>query len=266
MRQASLSRLLLSCAAACLGLGGCGPKLNLGSNVLWATNHESGTLDDWSDAPGGGVMLDASGSTAAISTDFAHSGRYSLKLTDLAADDTNGPAVYRELMSPPDAYYSAWYYIPRAYTTNSEWTIQGFRWRAGSGIGHGNDLDVRALPDGQVVLYVFSHDQNYLQAPLADPPPYVPVAAWFQVETLYRPSTTQTGLLKVWLNDRLVYDLENRVTVGAIDGTLDGPIDVLWSPTDVAEDVEPAPPILYIDDAAISLTRVTTTGQLFSSQ
>jgi len=267
----------------------CQPKLELGSNVLWSTDHESGDLTDWYLAPGGGLVPDTSMSPVEVVKGPAHSGSWSLHLTDLAASDTIGPGVYRELDSPPDAYYSAWYYIPRQYQTRSQWTIMKFRSRSDDDpnmISHGHDLNLRTLPGGQLILYVYSHDPMYLQAPLVDPPAIVPVEAWFQLEVLYRQRTDETGKLLVWLDDRLVYDLEQRRTAGSNA--------LVWSPCNVGEDVVPlgtpdmdageggassvasgvageagqsavashAGPELYIDDAAISLTRVTRAGVL----
>src|SRR5664279_2488607 len=85
----------------------CGSKLDVGSDVLWSTGHETNGLSDWYAAPGGGLVPDTSISPVpTVVTGPAHSGRYSLKFTDLAADDTIGPGVYRELVAPPDAYYS----------------------------------------------------------------------------------------------------------------------------------------------------------------
>jgi hypothetical protein len=239
-------------------LTACAPTLDVGSNVLWATDHESGELEDWYADRKGGLLNDSADSTVVVVDGPAHSGRYSLELTDLAMSDTEGPGIYRELQSPPDAYYSAWYYLPRLYQTNSQWTIQKFRSRLDSdptAISHGHDLNVRTLPGGQVVLYVFSHDPAYLQAPLADPPAFVPVETWFHVEVFFRPRTDETGQISIWLDDRLVYDLEDRRTTGSDD--------VLWNPCNIGEDIQPAPPILYLDDAAISLERVTRDGQPF---
>jgi hypothetical protein len=247
--------LSLLAFAACA----CAPTLDVGSSVMWATDHESGELDDWYAAPGGGLVRDSADSTVLIVDGPAHSGRYSLELTDLAMSDAEGPGIYRELLAPPDAYYSAWYYVPRLYQTNSQWSIQKFRSRSDSDpdqIGHGHDLNLRTLPGGQVVLYVFSHDPAYLQAPLADPPAFVPIETWFQVEVFYRPRTDETGQISVWLDDRLVYDLRERRTAGSDD--------VLWTPCNIGEDIQPAPPKLYLDDAAISLLRVTRDGTLFN--
>jgi len=252
------------CAAAFLLLGAataCSPTLDLGSNLLWATDHESGNLDAWSADGKGGVMMDTANSTVEIADGPAHSGRYSVVMTDLAMSDIDGPGIYRELESPPDAYYSAWYYVPRLYQTKSQWTVQKFRWRSESDpsdINHGHDLNIRTLPGGQVILYVFSHDQDYLQAPLADPPALVPVETWFHLEVFYVPRTDETGKLLVWLDDRLVYDLEDRRTIGSKS--------LLWTPCNIGEDIQPAPPVLYLDDAAISLVRVTRNGQLFQTQ
>jgi len=234
----------------------CSPTLDVGSNVMWATDHESGQLDDWYADGKGGLLKDEANSLTEPANGPAHSGQYSLKFTDLAMSDSEGPGIYRELQSPPDAYYSAWYYLPRLYQTNSQWTIQKFRSRSDSdpdAISHGHDLNLRTLPGGQVVLYVFSHDPAYLQAPLSDPPAFVPVETWFHIEVFFRPRTDETGKILVWLDDRLVYDLEDRRTTGSDD--------VLWNPCNIGEDIQPAPPILFLDDAAISLVRVTREGK-----
>jgi hypothetical protein len=250
---------LCALSVAFLSLG-CGRELDLGSDVTWATDHESGTLDDWSRAPGGGIFQDEKvGDTVSIAAGPAHSGRFSLQLSNGGSSDSDGPAVYRELVAPEEAYYSAWYYLPRGYQTNSQWTIQKFRWRSDSDatvISHGHDLNLRTLPgDDRLILYVVSHDPAYLQAPLADPPAFVEPRVWFHVEVSFRARSDETGRLLVWLDDRLVYDLENRRTVGSSD--------VLWSPCSIGEDVQPSPKVLYVDDAAISRTRVTRSGRLF---
>ena len=248
-----------ACVALTLTCAACGPQLDLGSNVTWATNHESGTLDDWLLPPGGGVFQDeATNDLVSIAAGPAHSGQYSLKLSNGGSSDTDGPAVYRELVDPEEAYYSAWYYLPRAYITNSQWTIQKFRSRSETDpdiVSHGHDLNLRTLPGGEVILYVVSHDPAYLQAPLANPPAFVPTETWFHLEVLFRARTDETGRLLVWLDDRLVYDLENRRTAGSSD--------LLWSPCSVGKDVTPSPKVIYVDDAAISYTRVTNSGKPF---
>ncbi|HEX3776419.1 MAG TPA: heparin lyase I family protein [Polyangiaceae bacterium] len=240
---------------ACAACSACAP-LDLGSNLLWSTDHESGTLNDWSSAPGGGVFEDSVNSPVQVVAGPAHSGRFSLELSDLGTSDTDGPGVHRDLETAPDAYYSAWFYLPQAYVTRSKWTIEQFLNQASTNpvvYGHDFELALRALPGGQLILFVFSHDPAYLQPPLSDPPALVPIGEWFQVEVFFRARSDESGELLVWLDDRLVYDIEDRRTLG--------PGDLVWTLSSVAEDVTPTP-TLYVDDAAISLSRVTTHGKL----
>jgi hypothetical protein len=257
-RHRSLAAPLAAVALAVTCVA-CGPKVELGSNVSWATDHESGTLDDWLLPPGGGTFqYPTTNDTVSVAAGPAHSGRYSLMLSNGGTSDADGPSVYRELVDPEEAYYSAWYYLPGPYTTHSQWTIQKFRSRSESDpdlVSHGHDLNLRTLPGGETILYVVSHDPVYLQAPLADPPAFVPTQVWFHLEVLFRARTDETGRVLVWLDDRLVYDLENRRTAGSRD--------LLWSPCSVGEDVTPSPKVIYVDDAAISHTRVTRSGTLF---
>ena len=157
--------------------------------------------------------------------------------------------------SREQAYFSAWYYLPLAYQTISYWTI--FRFRASSPkntttSGLGSDLNLRSLPEGQIVLYVLQQRPDYLQWPIADPAPYVPVGSWFEIEALYRNATDSTGELKVWLDGVLVYDIENRIT-GLSN-------DFYWTACNITSSVTPAPVNIYVDDAVISLDRVSVDG------
>ncbi|MET0792912.1 MAG: heparin lyase I family protein [Polyangiaceae bacterium] len=227
--------------------------------MTWATSDESGTPDDWLLPPGGGIFQDTtSNDTVDVVAGPAHSGQYSLKLSNGGTSDLEGPRVYRELVDLEEAYYSAWYYLPQPYQTNSQWTIQKFRSPSDNDpdvLSKSTDLNLRTLPSGDMILYVVSHDPAYLQAPLANPPAFVPTEAWFHLEVLFRARSDETGRILVWLDDRLVYDLENRRTVGASG--------VQWSPCSIGQDVQPSPKVIYVDDAAISGTRVTRAGQLF---
>jgi hypothetical protein len=102
------------------------------------------------------------------------------------------------------------------------------------------------------VLQVFSNNAGFLLEPLADPPPHVDAGRWFQLEARYEPQSA--GRLRVWLDDALAYDLANRP--GAHGAEL------VLGVCNVAEQTTPAPAIVYVDDAAISLSRVSATGKL----
>ena len=248
----SLRSLFVLAGALCAAA--CGPRMDLGSNVLWSSDLERGDLSEWTAAPGGGPVPDPMGGLIEVVAGLSHSGTHAIKLTNSANMDSDGPGVFRELIAPPELYYSIWYYLPSAYVTNTQWTIQKFRTRTPDGtmLSENLDLDLRTLPGGQVALYVFSHDPQYLQSPLADPVPFVPVARWFQVEVLFRPATDASGRLVVYLDGDPVYDLGNRRTAGTND--------IVWTPCNIGTDIQPAPSVVYVDDAAISLSRVGPAG------
>jgi hypothetical protein len=249
----SIARGVL-CAACVLVCAGCGPRMDLGSDVLWSSDLESGDLSEWASAPGGGPVADPVGGLIEVAAGLSHSGTHAIKLTNSANMDSDGPGVYRELARPGELYYSIWYYLPSSYTTISQWTIQKFRTSSPTPdvLSENLDLNLRSLPGGQLALYVFSHDPQYLQAPLGDPVPFVPIARWFQIEVLFRPAADTSGSLVIFLDGKRVYDLENRRTAGGSD--------IFWTPCNIGTDVEPMPAVIYLDDAAISQSRVGPQG------
>jgi len=228
---------------------GCGEPLYAGSDIVWIATHERGDLAEWSG-------VDANAGTVEASRDAAHGGQYSAKLTRDAVSAESGPGLFRDVRGYGALYYAAWFLIPAQYATASRWTIVKFRLRdsvSGADPAEGFDLDLRALPDGDYVLSAFDHNQDYLQAPIALPAPIVRVKSWFQLEVLYRPSANADGGIVVWLDGRPVYRLEHHPT--AADGAF-------FSPCNVALDLTPSPAALYVDDAAVSLTRITPDGVL----
>jgi hypothetical protein len=247
MQRSALALLAL------VGTLGCGSPIDLGSDVIWSAQHESGDLEEWRSGESGGVTGDTDGAVA-LSTDYPHRGRYSVKLTSASMGE-DGPTLFHELVADR-AFYSAWYYLPEAYDTASYWTVQQFESRTsdGDGVSAGLDLRMRTLPGGEVVLYMFHHEPEYLQSPLADPPPYVPVGRWFQIESEFVARTDATGSLRVWLDGELVYAIEDRPTVKSET--------VHFACSSVALDFASTPVELFVDDVAISRTRVTPDGVL----
>ena len=235
----------------------CGDPLLLGSDVVWSTDHETSDLADWSlDSRGGANAGAEADSAIEVTSERAHSGTYSVKLTRPAVNRDVGPLLFRELF-PSKAYYSAWYNLPSAPQTVSYWTIAQIRAVPADdsdGAPHGINVNLRVLPGGQVVLVVFDNDEARLQAPLSEPAPFVPVDAWFHLEVEYENSGALPGHLRVWLDGIRIYDLATGVLV---DGSVG-----YFMPCNVAKQLEPSPAVVYVDDVAISLTRVGPDGLL----
>jgi hypothetical protein len=230
----------------------CTDPLPLGSNLIWSANHETGDTSQWSSDRNGDVFVTDSGSQVLVVSEQAHSGDFSVRLTSSVSSGNVGAGLFRHSNSSDEAYFSAWYFLPRAYQTVSYWTI--FRFQSASpadttDTALGIDLNLRSLPEGQMVLYVLQQRPDYLQWPIADPAPYVPVGRWFQIEALYRNATDNTGRLKVWLDGHLVYDIENRIT-GLTEG-------FYWTLCNITTSMTPAPVDIYVDDAVICRSRVS---------
>jgi hypothetical protein len=257
----------------CVGAGllatGCNRPLGLGTDIIWSTDFETGDLSAWSAPPGtGGSYLSFTDAGAlnpslTVSSEQAHSGHYSLKVASSASLPEpgtlppGGGGVYKEGLFPQDAYYSAWYYIPQAYVTTTNWNILRFRGvvDSDSGVDGGLsdllDVSLVSQPDGSMTLYLVDARHQYLTSPLPDPVPIVPVGSWFQIECFYRNTTDPSGRLTVWLDGAQIYDVERPTGPSAA---------VYFTPCSLVYNLVPTDAALYIDDVAISFTRVTPGG------
>jgi hypothetical protein len=251
----SSTRLRSLALVAALSVSACSDPLDLGNDVVWSADLERGDLTDWT-ADGSGDPYLPKDSSIEVSTEAAHRGAHALKLVNPAAWDNQdeGPELFHNTGVLDDAYYSAWFLLPEDYHLEPHMTLMRLRSRdpQGSELFNGEELQLRSLPVGGYVLQIFSNSAGFLLEPLADPAPRIDAGRWFQLEARYEPQSS--GRLRVWLDGVLVYDLDGRP--GAA-----GPEMVLGI-CNVAEAAEPAPLVLFVDDAAVSLTRVSITGQL----
>ena len=248
-------------ALAVMGAVGvsCTPRADLGSNLLWVSEFEVGTFAEWSGQPGGAANSDPSPNSIAVSAEQAHRGRYSAKLTIVAASGgaQANSGLDRRGDLPQAAYYSAWYYLPRTIDVGTFWTIFKFRRRYviddPTTADELFDLDIATLPTGEMAARVYDHRVSG-DLPLDTPTPIVPVSRWFQVEAYFRNAQDDTGHLTYWLDGRRILD---------IGGMPMAPTPwVEWDAVNVGVDLSPNPVTVYIDDAAISDSRVTPAGLL----
>src|SRR6476661_6475614 len=93
-----------------LATAACGRRIDLGPDLIWSAQHETGDLSEWS-------MPDATDALVAVSTEFHHSGKYSVKLTNGAVGAVHTARLWHQGDFPREAFYSVWYYLPRAYQT-----------------------------------------------------------------------------------------------------------------------------------------------------
>jgi hypothetical protein len=79
-----------------LAVGGCGRRIDFGSEILWEARHEGGDLSEWTGDGQGGSAADAPMAAIAATTELAHSGAYSVKMTNTAVADVATARVWRQ--------------------------------------------------------------------------------------------------------------------------------------------------------------------------
>jgi hypothetical protein len=219
---------------------------------------ETGDLSEWffpMTGPTGnfGGDIENSGiATAEASTDFAHSGSYSAKLTITTPDTpTSGARLFRwgEAQRYPQLYYSAWYYIPQSYTPTLFWNVM--QWKSEhlvSGVMTNDPfftLEVGRLGTGEMYFYLGDDHLNTTYQQSAQTFVSIPVGKWFHVEAFYNCNAGGAGEVKVWQDSAMLWDVQNVDTRYA-DGTC------AWSVNNYSSGLVPTTATIYIDDAAIS--------------
>ena len=245
-------------AVSCLLTPGCGRDLDVGSDVLWSSRFEGGNFAEWtSDAFVSRSESAAAPNTIGVSSERAHQGTYAAKLT-VSGTATNTQGIGASLVQngslPTQAYYSSWYYLPQSVTVGYYWVIMKFRAALGNPPTQAELFDVNFTSPsaGKMSLRVYDHRNGDL--PLSVPqPPDVPVNTWFQLEAFYRDANDSTGRFTLWLDGLQIVDLPGSTGLTPW---------VAWDVVSVGEALFPEPAILYVDDCAISRTRVGTTGLL----
>jgi hypothetical protein len=237
---------------ACLAPSpGCARRIDLGSDLVWSATHETGDLSEWAKGDPGGSTADIPDANVEISTDFAHSGLYSAKLTNSSVDVIHTARLWHQGDFPKEAFYSVWYYLPRAYQTKVDWTILQFRTPTENParISEFLDVDLRSLPGGELILSIYDHRPEYLRLPTADPAVLIPVGRWFQIQVFFKNVPDDTGRFTLWVDGKLNYDIVGRPMA---------PIPtVYWTPCSITDDLAPTLSEIYVDDAAISFDWLT---------
>ncbi|MDP9037434.1 MAG: polysaccharide lyase [Myxococcota bacterium] len=281
-------RLVRLVGFVCLCLG-CGRVIDLGTDIVWSTDFESDGLSALSLTPGtGGAFRVAGNPTIATSTEHAHSGVTAVKITSAGTNTfpapyaPGGAALYKVGEFPSEGYYSAWYFVPRAVPAAVNWNIVRFGYPGGADAGtpllpvgsagrlpvDGGvdaaaqtpgapsfaelfDVRLRYQPSGATTLVLFDHRPAYREESMPSPVPVVPIGRWFQLELFYRNAGDGSGHLSIWLEGTLVYDVARPMNTSPT---------IYFSVGSLIEDGTPAE--LFIDDVAISRTRVTPNGVL----
>lgn len=256
------SRRSLATPSFALGLGlltvACAPRLDVGSDVLWAATFESGNFDDFQGSPSGAANAYPAPATVEVSSDRPRRGGFGARLTIDAGSDgvQQNTGLVLDSGLPTDAYYSAWYYLPQTATVGTFWVIFKFRLRANAddaaSDGELFDINLDNRPTGELFVRLYDHRAgDFLPLDVPDSAAVVPVGRWFQVEAHYRNAPDPTGHLTFWLDGQPIVDRAGPMAPSAWVG---------WDVVNVAENLMPSRNILYVDDCAVSLRRIGPAG------
>lgn len=232
--------------------------LVLDGNIVWTDGFETGDISGITEV--GDFYKQGSGAYQLV-TPHAHSGNVSVELTidSLAPTDTGSHAAYlfhtRYDLLPDDGYYySAWYYIPTLVKPEVYWNIM--QWKStqdGSTPQPIYMINVRDSGPDKLYLYLgylpnredvrkFYHQEHV----------DIPVGQWFNVETYYKRAQDNTGQIQIWQDGIEIFNITNTTTVLSDNS-------IHWSVNSYSSGIEPAPLTLYVDDMAISKTRLVHT-------
>jgi len=267
MRTVAAGQLSVVLLASALAAGE--PAASPAPIIFWSADHETGDMSQWHDGdakyPRGGIFNSGGDlAEAEASADFAHSGKYSARMT-LRGAAQNKLAV--RLMRwgneawdtdnsqglPQEAYYSAWYYFPRAYKPAKWWNIFQFKSTPEGKTGRDSqpmwtvNVDSR---DGKMTLYLYTKFNTPANPgkQLADPPLTLPVGKWVHLEVLYRHSETNAGRIAMWQDGTKIYDVDGvKTALGE---------RITWGIGNYTDDIEPSTATIYVDDAVIATQRI----------
>jgi hypothetical protein len=235
---------------------GCGQRLDVGSDLLWTALFEGANFDEWTaDGNGGAQAFPAPPNVIEIAGERVRHGGQAAKLTVDSPDGNShgSAALSRYGALPVEAYYSAWYYLPRTVTVGNYWVIFKFRQQDQSTMDELYDLDLINLQSGEMSLQLYDHRRGAV-VDFDMPDPVVPVGQWFQIEAFYRNAQDATGRVTFWLDGRPIVDIRNQAMAPTPW--------VEWNVCSIGENLNPSTAVLYVDDCAVSRSRVGPAGTI----
>jgi hypothetical protein len=249
------------------------------SPVLWSAGMEDGSTSEWL-AGGGGQLYNSGAFEAEASTDIARTGLHSLRARIWTpSSPSSGVRAFRwqEARANQELYYSAWLYLPTAYTLSNErrnggyWNVFQFKSRTADRSRDDPVWAFYATPDGEGGLYLragWGWGGTALAGPYGtdgvggknyEPETRVslPVGRWVHLQAFLRQSSEFDGRLTFWQDGVKLFDLDGIRTSYPNCSFNAWCADNGWSVNLYSDGLLPNPATIYIDDATISTTYVS---------
>lgn len=253
---------------------GCSPLLNpaYGQTIYFSSNFETGDLSEWT-ANGRGSIYYAP--PVQITTEVAHSGKYSARCHLANPSVQNMAKLLRWRIDRKNAFYSAWYYFDEKYHVNKWGNIM--QWMTDPyGIPDSDSIrptffveaftvnNIRQLrlnhwavemgflpPDPKHPQQVSPGSGKYVQS---NPIP-IPNNTWIHIEAYYQ-THKSNGKVIVWQNGVEVFNVSGVNTQDSVK-----PSEfVLFGVGNYMSKSESINQLLYVDDIMVTDYQVSATG------
>ncbi|MEM7032313.1 MAG: heparin lyase I family protein [Chloroflexota bacterium] len=229
--------------------------------VLWYADHETVDFSQWERKQGQAIFNNHTtpgSSDIQISNEIARSGNYALKLTltEAVNGQVQGARIFRRWLDsdqglelPEEAYYSAWYYFPQQYTPVAWWNIFQYKSKGEESLPMFS-FNITNRENGDMYLYVWDKANGGVSHKQINDPVPIPIGQWVHIEAYVKKRFSPDGQLTVWQDGVKIIDATNIYTLRGENHRMH------WSVNNYTDDIQPSNPVIYIDDAAISATRV----------
>ena len=219
------------------------------AEILWSAGMETGDMSEWYIGSGGGEF-NSGNSDSRATTEQARTGQYSAKLT-ARTPPTAGVRLFRwdEGTNADALYYSNWFYFPQAYNTPSGWW-NIFQWKSSrSGREDSDPFFILSVDGsgGDMTFFLFDWQKRISYFPSFRAP--IPIGRWFHIEAYQTCTGGSSDQVKMWMEDVLLFEIQ-AVQTKDPGGTCG------WSINNYSDHLSPSPTVIYVDDAAISTTRI----------
>ena len=220
-------------------------------NLLWSAGMENGNMSEWY-TNGCGGEFNSGISRSEASTDVALSGSYSAKATiGTPSAPESGVRLFRwcESQRNQELYYSAWYFFPQRYDAPNWWNMWQWKSKTSSRNDAHAQLNIANRSDGSMYFYLYYW---VLKRSFGQSIANIPVGRWVQIEAFHRCAADSSSRVTIWQDGQLLFDVSGLPTRYS-DG------DCQWSVNNYSDYVNPDPTVVYIDDAAVGLSRIGST-------
>lgn len=218
------------------------PNITDPVRVPWATGFEARFCDYTELA--GFCYADANASYEIV-TSPVHSGRYAAAFHITSSDrDAIQARCVRQGALPSEAYYGAWYFVPKVATNTAVWNLFHFQGGQPTGLHGLWDVSLVNTPRGELRLVVFDFLSGVVRSPAITRA--IPIGEWFHLQLHLKRAADRTGSVALYQDGQQIFEVTNVITDDSQWGQ--------WYVGNYADGLMPADSTLYVDDVTIRAT------------